>query len=187
MRIEIIFHASVFNKLCPSSRDAPDVLCTTKSPLCGTQTHHLSSSSLFSILSLLLPEQVTPPLFKEIFQIFYNTHQSSGGYEAVTLCSCPQQRLACFFFFNNLTGRCLWLMRSVIAVAQPLQVTHEGLWRSSVSSFPWTLVFKFRQIWVTVSLRSPHLLFTAVKDLSIHEFIYTSNTKKATYIFYFNM
>ena len=47
--------------LCPTSHDAPESLAATKRTLCGIQAHYLSSpSSLFSILSLLLPEPVTP-------------------------------------------------------------------------------------------------------------------------------
>lgn len=47
--------------LCPTSHDAPASLATTKRTLCGAQTHRLSSApSLLSILSLLLPERVTP-------------------------------------------------------------------------------------------------------------------------------
>lgn len=47
--------------LCPTSHDASEWSGITKRTLCRTQTHRLSSpTSLFSILSLLLSEQVTP-------------------------------------------------------------------------------------------------------------------------------
>lgn len=60
-REDIFRGRCIQHALCPTSHDAPESLGTTKRTLCGTQTHHLSSPpSLFSILSLLLPEQVTP-------------------------------------------------------------------------------------------------------------------------------
>ena len=62
METEDIFRGRcIQHALCPTSHDATEFSGATKRTLCGTQTHRLSSPpSLFSILSRLLPEQVTP-------------------------------------------------------------------------------------------------------------------------------
>lgn len=61
VREDFFLGRRIQHALCPTSHDSPESLGTTKRTLCGTQTHYLSSPpSLFSILSLLLPKQVTP-------------------------------------------------------------------------------------------------------------------------------
>lgn len=135
MHMENIVHVSVFNKFHPSAHDAPDSLYTTKSSLCGTQTHHLSSSSLVSILSLLLPSASDPHCLKRFSKYFITPTKPPAAERLFLSALVSYKELpVSFSSVTSLVDSCGWC--SVISLAKPLQLTQEGLERSRVSFFP---------------------------------------------------